>query len=203
MNNQNLYPRTKHALSAIRSSTHTHTHPRNHPPTHTTAIIKENETLRSTKALHSVEKEHQQHTFPSRGHPSRCSSVSAFLRLGAIRLRDIRLGDIRLCFPPSRGHPSRHHPSGGHPSQGHPSRWHPSQGRPSSGRRRPRQMARTDIPEMERHEDGGSIRFSFPSQGHPPLPFVSAIRLLQFNSSKYTLASIRVQFNCLRLKTRD
>ena len=117
MNNQNLYPRTKHALSAIRSSTHTHTHPRNHPPTHTTAMIKDNETLRSTKALHSVEKEHQQHTFPSRGRPSRCSSVSAFLclgairlrdiRLGAIRLGDIRLGGIRLGFPQSRGHPSR------------------------------------------------------------------------------------------------
>jgi len=61
-------------------------------------------------------------------------------------------------------------------------------------------MAQTDIPEMERHEDGGSIRLSYPSQGHPPLPVVSAICLLQFNSSKYRLASVTVQFICLRLK---
>ena len=38
-------------------------------------------------------------------------------------------------------------------------------------------MARTDMPKMERHEDGGSIRLSFPSQGHPPEPSVSANRL--------------------------
>ena len=88
-----------------------------------------------------------------------------------------RVGDIcllRLRLPPSRGHPS----------QGHPSRGHPSRGRPSSRRRRPKRMARTDIQEIERHENGGSIRLSFPSQGHPRVPFVSAIRLLQFNSSK-------------------
>ena len=125
------------------------------------------------------------------------SSVSAFLRLGDIRLGHIRLGDIRLMgirlgLPPSRVHPSR----------GHPSRRHPSRGRPSSRLRRPRRMAQTDIPQMERHEDGGPIPLSFPSREHPPLPFVSAIRLLQFNSSKYTLASVRVQFICLRLKTR-
>ena len=125
------------------------------------------------------------------------SSVSAFLRLGDIRLGHIRLGDIRLMgirlgLPPSRVHPSR----------GHPSRRHPSRGRPSSRLRRPRRMAQTDIPQMERHEDGGPIPISFPSREHPPLPFVSAIRLLQFNSSKYTLASVRVQFICLRLKTR-
>ena len=135
------------------------------------------------------------------------SSVSAFLRLGDIRLGHIRLGDIRLGhirlgdirlmgirlgLPPSRVHPSR----------GHPSRRHPSRGRPSSRLRRPRRMAQTDIPQMERHEDGGPIPLSFPSREHPPLPFVSAIRLLQFNSSKYTLASVRVQFICLRLKTR-
>ena len=137
----------------MRSSTRTHTHPPNHPPTHTTAImnqthtsldpytpLKDNQTVRSTKAFHNVEKE--QHSF--------------------------------------RGHPSR--------------------GRPSSRRRRPKQMARTDIPERERHEDGGPIRLSFPSQGHPPVPFVSAIRLLQFNSSKYTLASVRMQFIYLLLK---
>ena len=125
------------------------------------------------------------------------SSVSAFLRLGDIRLGHIRLGDIRLMgirlgLPPSRVHPSR----------GHPSRRHPSRGRPSSRLRRPRRMAQTDIPQMERHEDGGPIPLSFPSREHPPLPFVSAIRLLQFNSSKYTLASVTVQFICLRLKTR-
>ena len=125
------------------------------------------------------------------------SSVSAFLRLGDIRLGHIRLGDIRLRgirlgLPPSRVHPSR----------GHPSRRHPSRGRPSSRLRRPRRMAQTDIPQMERHEDGGPIPPSFPSREHPPLPFVSAIRLLQFNSSKYTLASVRVQFICLRQKTR-
>ena len=135
------------------------------------------------------------------------ASVSAFLRLGDIRLGHIRLGDIRLGhirlgdirlmgirlgLPPSRVHPSR----------GHPSRRHPSRGRPSSRLRRPRRMAQTDIPQMERHEDGGPIPHSFPSREHPPLPFVSAIRLLQFNSSKYTLASVRVQFICLRLNTR-
>ena len=155
------------------------------------------------------------------------SSVSAFLRLGDIRLGHIRLRGIRLGLPPSQGHPSRPHPSRGHPSRphpsrghpsqghqsrrsfvsgtssrGHPSRRHPSQGRPSSRLRRPRRMAQTDIPQMERHEDGGPIPLSFPSREHPPLPFVSAIRLLQFNSSKYTLASVRVQFICLRLKTR-
>ena len=96
---------------------------------------------------------------------------------------------LRLRLPPSRGHPSRRHPSRGHPSQGHPSRGHPS-----SRRRRPRRMAQMDIPEMERREDGGPIRFSFPSQGHPPVPFVSAIRLLQLNPSKYTLAFLREQF---------
>ena len=135
------------------------------------------------------------------------SSVSAFLRLGDIRLGHIRLGDIRLGhirlgdirlrgirlgLPPSRVHPS----------QGHPSRRHPSRGRPSKRLRRPRRMAQTDIPQMERHEDGGPIPLSFPSREHPPLPFVSAICLLQFNSSKYTLASVRVQFICLRLKSR-
>ena len=120
------------------------------------------------------------------------SSVSAFLRLGDIRLDNIRLRGIRLGLPPSRVHPSR----------GHPSRRHPSRGRPSSRLRRPRRMVQTDIPQMERHEDGGPITPSFPSREHPPLPFVSAIRLLQFNSSKYTLASVRVQFICLRLKTR-
>ena len=120
------------------------------------------------------------------------SSVSAFLRLGDIRLGHIRLRGIRLGLPPSRVHPSR----------GHPSRRHPSRGRPSSRLRRPRRMAQTDIPQMERHEDGGPIPLSFPSREHPPLPFVSAIRLLQFNSSKYTLASVRVQFICLRQKTR-
>ena len=120
------------------------------------------------------------------------SSVSAFLRLGDIRLGHIRLRGIRLGLPPSRVHPSR----------GHPSRRHQSRGRPSSRLRRPRRMAQTDIPQMERHEDGGPIPPSFPSREHPPLPFVSAIRLLQFNSSKYTLASVRVQFICLRLKTR-
>ena len=67
---------------------------------------------------------------------------------------------LRLGLPPSRGHPS----------QGHPSRRHP---RLLS----PRRMAQRDIPEMERHEDGGSIRLSFPNQGHPPVPSVSAIRL--------------------------
>ena len=135
---------------------------------------------------------HPSRGHPSQGHPSRPSSVSGtsvsatsvsgtsvsvasvltFLRLGYIRLGGIRLGAIRLG------------------------------GRPSSRLRRPRRMAQTDIPEMERHEDGGSIRLSFPSQEHPPVPFVSAVRLLQFNSSKYTLASVRVQFICLRLKTR-
>ncbi len=55
---------------------------------------------------------------PSRGHPSRSSSVSAFLRLGdirlrAIRLRAIRLGGIRLGSIRLRGHPSRLHPSQG------------------------------------------------------------------------------------------
>ena len=84
-NNQNLYPRTKHALCAMRSSTRTHTHPPNHPPTHTTVNItrptplKDNQRVKSTKAFHNVEKE-QQHTF--------C--------LGDIRLGDIRLGDVRL-----------------------------------------------------------------------------------------------------------
>ena len=156
------------------------------------------------------------------------SSVSAFLRLGVIRLGHIRLRGIRLGLPQSRGHPSRPHQSRGHPSRPHPSRGHPSQGHPSrpssvsgtsvsgasvsapsisgtsvsSRLRRPRRMAQTDIPQMERHEDGGPIPLSFPSQEHPPLPFVPAIRLLQFNSSKYTLASVRVQFICLRLKTR-
>ena len=120
------------------------------------------------------------------------SSVSAFLRLGDIRLDNIRLRGIRLGLPPSRVHPSR----------GHPSRRHPSRGRPSKRLRRPRRMVQTDIPQMERHEDGGPITPSFPSREHAPLPFVSAIRLLQFNSSKYTLASVRVQFICLRLKTR-
>ena len=38
-------------------------------------------------------------------------------------------------------------------------------------------MAQTDIPKMERHEDGGPIRLIFPSQGHPPVPSISAIRL--------------------------
>ena len=38
-------------------------------------------------------------------------------------------------------------------------------------------MAETDVPEMERHKDGGPIRLSFPSQGHPPVPSVRAIRL--------------------------
>ena len=155
------------------------------------------------------------------------SSVSAFLRLGDIRLRHIRLSGIRLGLPPSRGHPSRPHPSLDirlghirlgdirlmgirlglppsrvHPSRGHPSRRHPSRGRPSWRLRRPRRMAQTDIPQMKRHEDVEPIPLSFPSREHPPLPFVSAIRLLQFNSSKYTLASVRVQFICLRLKTR-
>ena len=36
---------------------------------------------------------------------------------------------------------------------------------------------KANVPEMERHEDGGSIRPSFPSQGHPPVPSVRAIRL--------------------------
>ena len=63
-------------------------------------------------------------------------------------------------------------------------------------------MAQTDIPEMERHEDGGPIRLSFPSQGHPPVPFVSAISLMKFNSSKYALESVRVLFIYLGLKTR-
>ena len=99
------------------------------------------------------------------------------------------VGDIHLGLPSSRRPPSWRHPSRRHPSRGHP-----SQGRPSSRRRRPRRMAQTDIPEMERHEDGGSIRLSFPSRGHPPVPFVSAIPLLQFNSSKYTLAFLREQF---------
>ena len=130
------------------------------------------------------------------------SSVSAFLRLGDIRLGAIRLGDIRLRGLRLRGIRLGLPPSREHPSRGHPSRRHPSPGRPSSRLRRPRRMAQTDIPEMERHEDGGSIRLSFPSREHPPVPFVSAIRLLQFNSSKYTLASVRVQFICLRLKTR-
>ena len=63
---------------------------------------------------------------------------------------------LSLRHPPSREHPSRRHPSRGHPSQGHPSRRHPSRGHPSmghpsSGLRRPRPMAQTDIPEMERH----------------------------------------------------
>ena len=106
MNNQSYIPSRFFFLSAIRSSTRTHTH----PPTHTTAIIKDNQTVRSTKAVHNVEKE-QQHTFrlgdiclglpPSP--PSSISgtsvsgaSVSAFLRLADIRLGAIRLGDIPL-----------------------------------------------------------------------------------------------------------
>ena len=158
-----------------------HTYPTTHPhttvninQTHTSldpyTPLKDNQTVRSTQAFHNVEKEEeQQHTF--------------------------RLGDIRLGLSPSP--PSsvsgtsvsvffrlRLPPSRGHPSQGHPSRGHPSRGRPSSKRRRPKRMARTDIQEIERHENGGSIRLSFPSQGHPRVPFVSAIRLLQFNSSK-------------------
>ena len=103
---------------------------------------------------------------------------------------------------PSREHSSQSSSlSAFHPSQGHPSRHHPSRGRPSSRRRRPRRMAQTDIPEMEKHHDGGPIRLSFPSQRHPPVPFVSAIRLLQFNSSKYALTSVTVQFVYLGLKT--
>ena len=78
---------------------------------------------------------------------------------------------LSLRHPPSREHPSQGHPSRGHPSQGHPSRRHPSRGHrlrgirlshppsrghpsmghPSSGLRRPRPVAQTDIPEMERH----------------------------------------------------
>ena len=38
-------------------------------------------------------------------------------------------------------------------------------------------MAQTDVIEMERYEDGGPIRLSFQSQGHPPVPSVRAIRL--------------------------
>ena len=38
-------------------------------------------------------------------------------------------------------------------------------------------MAQTDIPKIERHEDGGPIRLSFLSQGHPPVPSVAAIPL--------------------------
>ena len=38
-------------------------------------------------------------------------------------------------------------------------------------------MAETDLPEMERHLDGGSIRLSFPSHGNPPVPSVRAMRL--------------------------
>ena len=100
---------------------------------------------------------------------------------------------------PSRGHPSRRHPSQEHPSQGIR-----LGGRRSSRLRRPRQMTQTDIPEMERHKDGGLIRLNFPSQGHPSVPFVSAIRLgdialLQFCSSKYNLAFLTRQ-NCLEGK---
>ena len=88
---------------------------------------------------------------PLQGHPSRSSSVSAILRLGNIRLRA-----IRLWGHPSQGHPSRRHPSRGHRLRGirlshPPSRGHPSMGHPSSGLRRPRPVAQTDIPEMERH----------------------------------------------------
>ena len=36
---------------------------------------------------------------------------------------------------------------------------------------------KANVPEMERHEDRGPIRLSFPSQGHPPVPSVRAIRL--------------------------
>ena len=99
---------------------------------------------------------------PSRGHPTRSSSFSVFFRLGGIRLSDIRLRNIRL-------------------------RGIRLGGRRSSRLRRPRQMTQTDIPKMQRHKDGGLIRLNFPSQGHPSVPFVSAIRLgdiplLQFNT---------------------
>ena len=170
----------------MRSSTRTRTHLPNHSPTHTTVNInqthtsldtytplKDNQTVRSTKAFHNVEKEEeQQHTF--------------------------RLGDIRLGLSPSPPSSVSGTSVSGASVSG------PSvSGRPSSRRRRPKRMAVTDIPEMERHEDGGSIRLSFPSHGHPPVPFVSAIRLLQFDSSKYTLASFRVEFIWLQIKTRD
>ena len=113
--------------------------------------LKDNQTVRSTKAFHNVKKNNN-------NTPSVSGTfVSVFLP---------------LCRPPSQGHPSRRHPS-----RGHPSRRHPSRGLPSSRLRRPRRTARTNIPKMERHEDGGSIRLSYPSQEHPPLPSSPAIQL--------------------------
>ena len=82
-----------------------------------------------------------------------------------------------------------HLPSRGHLSPPFP----PSKGRQTSSRlRRPRRMAQTDIPQMERHEDGGPIPLSFPSREHPPLPFVSAIRLGNIRLRVIRLGGIRL-----------
>ena len=212
-----------------------HTQPPRLPP-HTNAVIntihtsldpytpvEDNQIETATKGLQNCSKTYLQR----REHPSRSSSVLAFLRLGAsvseasvsgpsvsgssvsgpsvseASVGVMRLGDIRLYAIRLRGI-RRGHPFHGHPSHGHPLRRHPSRGRPSLRLGRPRRMAQKDAPEMDRHLDGGSIRLSFLSQGHPPVPSVSgsSFRPSQSNTPDYFSRAIQMTSSCFFLIKR-